>query len=668
MSRAGTILRVNLTDGRIEKEPTSTYVKNYIGGGAIGAKIISDAVPPDVSGFDPQNLLTFNAGPLTGTLLGNKCEVMTKSPELINNTLVTAGMGGQFASEMKFAGYDHIVIQGQSDVPVYLCINNEDVEIRDARHLWGLGTGETQQRIKEELRDPEVQIACIGPAGENRVVYALIIHDIQNAASKGGFGAVMGAKKLKAVAVRGTKSLKIADPEAFMGYWREYWDYYTKGRGRLFASLNFREGLSVHIQDHGKYKDVYPYGYYDTYVSPPMKKEDTAADFVKKYMVGHIGCAFCPVQCQQNFSVPGIANGGSACMNYEGYRFLVKGLDPKLWWKASAKAQQYGIDTVSMGSITGWLMLLFEKGVITAADTEGVPMEWASEEAVMTVIDKVCRKEGFGALFADGIVPAAREIAGGMGLEYAVQSNNRLSTPSGAPGGPALFGAGLVKGTTQMIWLHPAAFDMHGIYPWYAKELGVSYDEAQQMVEDWASDFTERVVGNRNVWKGQSVQDTARYIIASEDAIASCDISGHCDFLSDRAPQFGCRTGIEEIPKWLTAATGTTCTSEKLLEVLHRKRLLELSYNLLCEKMMGQEQVRTGRPLRDGYWKGKDIPDPAMAIQVGTEYYQLRGCDPSTGIPTRQTLERLDLKNMADMLESAFGDSATDKNNPGAIK
>ena len=162
MSRTGTILRVDLTEGKTERESTSKYAREYIGGPGIGSKLIYDQVPPDVSGTDPRNMLTINTGPLTGTLLGNKCDVTTKSPKITNSPLVTASFGGQFASEMKFAGVGHIVITGKAAEPVYLFVENDRVEIRDAGHLWGLDTEETQVRIKEELKDPDVQIACIG--------------------------------------------------------------------------------------------------------------------------------------------------------------------------------------------------------------------------------------------------------------------------------------------------------------------------------------------------------------------------------------------------------------------------------------------------------------------------------------------------------------------------
>ena len=159
MSYAGAILRVDLTDRKIEKEPTSSYVREYIGGLSIGTKLFWDAVPPKVPALDSRNMFIFSTGPLTGTLLGNKCAVITKSPLYTNQIMGNTGMGGHFPSEMKFAGYDHIVITGKSETPVYLLVNDDEVEIKDAKNLWGMDVHETQASIKEELKDAEAQVA-----------------------------------------------------------------------------------------------------------------------------------------------------------------------------------------------------------------------------------------------------------------------------------------------------------------------------------------------------------------------------------------------------------------------------------------------------------------------------------------------------------------------------
>jgi aldehyde:ferredoxin oxidoreductase len=240
MSNAGTILIIDLSARTIERIATSGYAKAFIGGAGVAARLFTECVPSDTRAFDEKNMLIFSTGPLTGSLFGNKANVCSRAPEQPNHPYVHCGMGGQLPSEMKFAGYDHIVIKGQSETPVYLSIYNEDVRFVDAGHLWGLDVYKTQAAIRSECRDPDVRVACIGPAGENRVVNALILHDIEHTAARGGMGAVMGAKNLKALAVRGTKGLRVADPKAVRKLWQEYFDYYTKGKGGFTTRLAAR--------------------------------------------------------------------------------------------------------------------------------------------------------------------------------------------------------------------------------------------------------------------------------------------------------------------------------------------------------------------------------------------------------------------------------------------
>ncbi|MEJ2738556.1 MAG: aldehyde ferredoxin oxidoreductase N-terminal domain-containing protein [Dehalococcoidia bacterium] len=306
---AGTILRVDLTTGKIKREPTSKYVSDFIGGELIGAAIFTKEVPPETRPFDPENLLVISTGPLTGTLLGNKAIFSTKAPNSANSLHAAVGMGGQLPSEIKFAGYDQIVIGGRAEKLVYLYINNDEVEIREAGHLAGLDTFETQRRLKDELGDPDVQIACIGPAGENKIIYSIILHDINNTAAR-RCGAVMGSKRLKAIAVRGTKGLKPPDAQKFLAVYDKYFEELTGGNGAACTSMLHAEGLARQIPEGY----IYAYGAPVTDKVPPSKMKDA----LKKYLVGTIGCAFCPVQCHENYSVPGIGNGGTNCVNYFG--------------------------------------------------------------------------------------------------------------------------------------------------------------------------------------------------------------------------------------------------------------------------------------------------------------------------------------------------------------
>jgi aldehyde:ferredoxin oxidoreductase len=661
MSRAGTILRVDLTEGKIEKEPTSKYTRDYVGGSLIGVKLVTEAVPPDVKGRDPRNMLTINTGPLTGTLLGNKCDFTTRSVKIQNNPLVTGGMGGQFPSEIKFAGYDHIAITGKADQPAYLFINNEDVEIRDAGHLWGLDTQKVQAKIKEELKDPDVQVACIGPAGENQVAFSLIVHDIQHAASQGGVGAVMGSKNLKAVAVRGTKGVKVADPDAFMRLWQEQWDHIHNDPIHAYIETLHTESLMDHGDLYGK-RGLTQWGYGPdaSWGSPKMKEEELLDEFQKKYRVGNLGCSFCPVQCSQNYSVPGIGNGGGMCFAVLHARYSVRNLDTKVWWKAVKKAQEYGLDYIEVFGITGWLMLCHEKGIISSEDTDGIPMEWGSEEAILAVHDKISHKEGFGAHFVDGIVGAANAIADGAGYHETMQERN-ISVPILPPERGAIVGgsggAQMTQTATQLWWFEPV-FDLQGL-GMFAKYWGVTEEEAIEKAKGLVSDWMEKQTGYRDGWKAEAIEGKAHFYRASENITSVCDMVGHCDAHSARTPHAGGTWNLEEAAASLQAATGEPWTVERLEEASQRKRLLETSYNILCERMIGEIpeiSAATFRgmnePVKDGPFQGEEF-DLEGSEQVGEEYCELRGCDPDTGVPTREALEKAGLKDLADKLEES---------------
>jgi aldehyde:ferredoxin oxidoreductase len=599
MSYAGTILWVDLTERKIEKEPTSKYVRDYVGGLGIGTKIFWDNVPPEITGTDPKNMLIFSTGPLTGTLLGNKMLVITKSPLMTNYPMQNAGMGGQLPSEIKFAGYDHIVITGKSDTPVYLYINNDEVEIRDAEHIWGSDVYKTQSMIKDELKDPDVQVAAIGPAGENQVAYSLILHDINHTASKGGHGAVMGSKNLKALAVRGTKGLKIADPEKFMKIWNKYFDYYTKGRGSTFTKVLNREGISQQCEDYID-EGIYGWGYFDSWVNPKRGKEERMGDFFKKYHKGALGCTACFIQCHDNFECEGIG-GGCTCFFYAGFRMLVRSTDLKLWWKSNQLCQSYGLDLDGTAAIASWMMKLHELGIITAEDTDGVPMEWDDEEVCRIIIEKIAKGEGFGKILKDGIIPAAQQI-GGDAIEHAMQLKNVAMGPiNGAPIG-ATAGVYQVEASSE-VWVHPPETDFHASIPWYAREMGVSKKESKKILEGWCDEHAERTTGHKDSWREESYDTYADYAVVNEAAIALCDIAGHCDWLSDRIPGFGGRWDIEDMAGAINAATGMSFTADTLTDAHKRRRLLEMTHIQLCNRAHEVEEffpVKMLEPKQDG--------------------------------------------------------------------
>lgn len=647
MSWAGTILRVDLTQGKIDRESTFRYVKDYIGNAGIAARLFWDEVPPDTRPFDPKNILMFNTGPLTGTLLGNKATVASKTPVRANNPFAFVGMGGQFPSEMKFAGYDHIVIKGKAGKPVYLFIDNDNVQIRDAAHLWGLDVHETQRKIKDELGDPDLQIACIGPAGENLVVYAMIVHDINNTASKKGFGAVMGSKNLKAIAVRGTRGLKAADPKTFLTLFDQYYYEISRGRASLCVKMLHTEGLSRQI----------PEGYHTAYGQevPEELPPSPVKEWVAKYMVGPIGCAFCPVQCHENYSVPGIGNGAANCVNYLGliHQAMYNATDFEIWFKRTITANRYGIDTLQIEMIGGWLMELYKKGLITAEDTDGIPMERGSDKAIVSLIEKIAKREGFGEVFANGIVHAAQKIGKGH-LDLADQYNNEF--PYGwndyAPdiGPVAQYRAGDLERV-------PGYADAYGNIFSYADILGISPRKVKKLIDQWCNEASERITGDPDLWTRSTYdKEICPWIIEKETEFLLGDITGHCEVMSPYLEHYGIPFGTRtDNARWLAAATGIQYTAEELRETASRMRILIDAYNILCAHMMGEKPV-VAKPIealaafpQPGRPKGDELK------MVQEDYCKMRGYDPKTGIPTREMLEKLGLKDVADRLEASGG-------------
>ena len=210
----GNILWVNLSEGKISKEPTASYSGDFLGGRGVNIKLLYDGVPPEINPLDPASFIIFGVGPLCGTQVpASRVEVTAKSPE--TGFLGSSNFGGSFGPELKFAGYDNIVVTGKADKPVYLWIYNDDVEIRDASHLWGKDTYETQEIIRSEI-DPDAKVACIGQAGENHVHFATVQSELGHGAGRTGMGGVMGSKNLKAIVVRGTKGVNLADPEKYL--------------------------------------------------------------------------------------------------------------------------------------------------------------------------------------------------------------------------------------------------------------------------------------------------------------------------------------------------------------------------------------------------------------------------------------------------------------------
>jgi aldehyde:ferredoxin oxidoreductase len=483
----------------------------------------------------------------------------------------------------------------------------------------------------------------------------MVVTDIDSSASKRGMGAVMGSKSLKAIAVRGTKGLKIADPKAFLELFDEHYDELKKGQargwGKVFHEENFArsmmEGYALMADKNNLPSEVPP--------SPTV-------DFLNKYVVSYSGCSFCPLQCHQNISVPGIGNSAAVCVNWfpllSGY--IYDRDDYNLWWKMHVLSERYGMDSLYVEMLYAWLMDLYTNGVITAEDTDGIPIVKGSEAAITAFIEKLAKAEGFGKLLSGGVVPAAQKLGRGS-IDYANQFGN--SPPYLAPGT-----------TFAMVQFGPVAdyrpgdFEQGGLLPidGYAHALpisdalGVSPREGTDLVDEWSSQASEKWSGDRDAWRDiHEYEKLIMIAIGLEEASLFGDVAGHCAYTADWYPMVGNTFGMEQYAWALSAATGVSYSEEKLKEVTHRIRMLIDAYRVLSFKTLGEEHVECqGIKFRDSQGVIDCLPvgpaspwTPEVRQNFGDVYCRMRGYDPKTGIPTREVLEKLGLKDVADKLE-----------------
>jgi aldehyde:ferredoxin oxidoreductase len=413
----GNTLRVNLTTGQITKAPTPPeLVRDYVGGRGFNAYLLYKEVPKGADPLGPENKLFISNGPLTGLLVpgGGKCDFTTKSP--LTGGYASASIGGHFNAEMKYAGLDTIILEGMGTKPVYLFIDDDRVELRDASAYWGRGCIEVEKALKEKYGD-EFQIAVIGPGGENGVLYASVNHDFGRQAGRGGVGTVMGAKKVKAIVLRGTQSVAVADPKA-----------YRETGMALYKACKDSEGLKA-WQTYGTTIVV---SWCDEVGALPTRNFSAGSFEGGKTLYGPVmreqivitdkGCFGCPSPCGK-YSHMKRYDSYVEGPEYETIGMLGSNVglaDIQDVAQANLLCDELGIDTISTGSVIGWAMECYEKGLLTAADTGGLELKFGNVAAVLALIGQIARREGLGALLAQGVKRAAQQVSHGS-EKFAIQ-------------------------------------------------------------------------------------------------------------------------------------------------------------------------------------------------------------------------------------------------------
>ncbi|MFC2018716.1 aldehyde ferredoxin oxidoreductase family protein, partial [Chloroflexota bacterium] len=628
----------------------------------LAVRILYDEVAPGTDPLGPDNILMVTQGPLSGTTApsSGRYDIITKGPQ--TGIFLRTNGGGFFGPEMKWAGYDLIIFRGASKKPVYLWIEDDHVELRDAAHLWGKDTWVTQDMIRKELGDEEIQSLKIGPSGENLGFSACVISDLGRAAAKAGVGAVWGSKKLKAIAVRGTKGVNIARPDEFLNLCLE------KTRG---------------IESDPMYPVASKYGT-PGFVSDPIVKSGFVPGFdpsglaseelwKQGYWEKSLACFGCPIHCDHWYKVKEGKYQGTCGTGPDGNgvvycSYLFKIDDPAFDLKANTLCNQLGLHVNNPGCAINWAMQLWEDGIINKDDTGGLELNWGDEELVLELMHQMARREGFGALLDEYPVRAAEKL--GRGSEKYISHNKGMTARGfGISNGVefTLAFATSTRGHDHLIGMPTFAQFVWGasLMKSIGKRMFPDMTDPKEILEPIAKFGQERYGDKRltseNWWatprKAQLVYDT-------EHINALCDSTGICKIAS----QFVCFTSgyhLEDFASFLSAATGVDFTPEDTEKAAEREMLLERAFNAREEIRRRDDYpwaFRWQREHGEPHPRRKDIKFPITMEdyeKVLDEYYRLHGCDPKTGIPTRKRLAELGMSDVADDLERRGVISAT---------
>ncbi len=619
----GNILKVDLSGGDVKTDAIEPYVDKYIGGRGLGVRLIYENFVPGTDPFDPANPLIFNTGPLTGTALPGSGRVDVTALSPMSRLRAKSNFGAYWGPELKFSGFDHLMITGKADKPVYLWINDGKVEIRDASNIWGKDTFETQKAIQAELGDPEIKVVCIGPAGERLVRFACLITETGDAAGRTGMGAVMGSKNLKAIAVRGSGTVSIADPQAF---------------------LEISIAINNEIRQHPAYQELsqwgvargvhmmyqmgfFPVGYFEDVCWDEILEKYAAPDYVQKHQVKNTGCFCCPNRCMNFLSVPGIGKGVTSCEPFSGFTGAVWNLDMDTFWEATLLVNKLGMDCTETSASIGLLMELYHDKIITEKETDGIPMERGSKDAILETIKKIAGREGFGDLLAESQMVFAEKIG--------PEAVEKVDIVKGLA--PHAYEFRSFKGTGLM----QAVGHRGDPLPLRGSLLEVDWHHAN----DWFQQVATEQYGAPEAAIPTSYVGKAMSAVVSEHMERVADNFGVCKWL------YGLfiYNDVNMICKVFNTATGKDWGIEEILKVSERVRNLERMFDVrqgLRRKDDSLPKKFFEQPLEKGPYTG-EVLDREKFEQMKDEYYEIRGWDKSSGIPTPEKLAELDLADVS---------------------
>jgi len=628
---AGYYLEVDLTKGVVhKKEMEKEWARLYLGGTGVSSKILWERTTVDTDPLSPDNVLIVGTGPLTGAMFSPSGRMMFAARGPLTGVWAESHVGGFMGPEMKYAGFDFVIVNGRSKKPVYLFMRDGKAELLDASHLWGQETDKTTMMIREDHKDPSIETAVIGPAGENQVLYGAIIVDFYRAAGRAGLGTVMGSKNLKGIAASGSLGLEAHDMEKYLEanaremdklkdpIWKDSLASLRKyGTTDLVAIINEIGRLPTKNHWTGFYEHAEDIG------------PETIAE---KYRIAQEACHGCAVGCKYVIRVKGgdyptdpiggpeyetLMAFGSNCLNN----------DVESVFHMGKRCDLLGLDTISCGKTIGFAMELYEKGILTKKDTDGLELTWGNVEAQVALVEKIAKREGIGKILANGTRKAAEQI-GGDAWKYAIHVKGLEASGQDPRAHQSI---GLTYATNVRGADHLRSISC-------IEELGYPKIAADRFGADKAEAILE-IMSPKH--KGEVVWDV-------EDLYALVDSAVICKYTTMWPPVFyfdtfvnviPALTGMEEWSDWKYVRTAGQRISHLRRAFNHRigvtRKEETLPPRLLSE------------PMPTGPSKG-GLPDLDEMLD---EYYEFRGCDRETGYPLESKLKEIQLDFVVDELK-----------------
>ncbi|MGY5880586.1 MAG: aldehyde ferredoxin oxidoreductase family protein [Candidatus Thorarchaeota archaeon] len=628
---AGHYLEVDLTKGAVhKKEMEKEWARLYLGGTGVSSKILWERTNAQTDPLSPDNVLIVGTGPLTGAMFSPSGRMMFAARGPLTGVWAESHVGGFMGPEMKYAGFDFVIVNGRSKKPVYLLMRDGKAELLDASHLWGQETDKTTMMIREDHKDPSIETAVIGPAGENQVLYGAIIVDFYRAAGRAGLGTVMGSKNLKGIAASGSLGLEAHDMEKYLEanaremeklkdpIWKDSLASLRKyGTTDLVAIINEIGRLPTKNHWTGFYENA----------------EDIGPEIIaEKYRIAQEACHGCAVGCKYVIRVKGgdyptdpvggpeyetLMAFGSNCLNN----------DVESVFHLGKRCDLLGLDTISCGKTIGFAMELYEKGILTKKDTDGLDISWGNAAAQVELVEKIAKREGIGKILANGVRKAAEQI-GGDAWKYAVHVKGLEASGQDPRAHQSI---GLTYATNVRGADHLRSISC-------IEELGYPKIAADRFGADKAEAILE-IMSPKH--KGEVVWDV-------EDLYALVDSAVICKYTTMWPPVFYFDTFVNVIPaltgmeEWGDAKYVRTAGQR----ISHLRRAFNHRIGVTRKEETLPPRLLS-EPMPTGPSKG-GLPDLDEMLD---EYYEFRGCDRETGYPLEAKLKELQLDFVVDELK-----------------